>query len=127
MPAPIRLALAGISHETNTFSVGPATLAWVADEGILRGDEIRTVYGMSLTDVAGFLAAGDVPGVTVEPLLFTYANPSGTITADTFETLVGEIVDLVRDRGPWDGVLLAAALTASYVRRRRRGGVHEHH
>ena len=82
MPAPIRLALAGISHETNTFSVVPATLAWFADEGILRGDEIRTVYGMSLTDVAGFLAAGDVPAVTVEPLLFTYVNPSGTITAD---------------------------------------------
>jgi microcystin degradation protein MlrC len=104
---PIRLALAGISHETNTFSVVPADLAWFADEGILRGDEVRDVYASSQADVAGFLAAESAYGVRVEPLLFTYANPSGTITADAFETIVGEIVGLVRDRGPWDGVLLA--------------------
>lgn len=117
MAPPIRLALAGISHETNTFSVVPANLAWFADEGILRGDEIRAVYATSLTDVAGFLAIGETPGVVVEPLLFTYANPSGTITADAFETIVGEIVRLIRDGGPWDGVLLAlhgAAVSAEF-------------
>jgi len=105
--APIRLGLAGISHETNTFSVVPADLAWFADEGILRGDEIRATYGTSLTDVAGFLAAEEAFGVVVEPLLFTYANPSGTITAAAFETIVGEIVERIRAGGPWDGVLLA--------------------
>jgi microcystin degradation protein MlrC len=107
MSDPIRLALAGISHETNTFSVVPADLAWFADEGILRGDQIREVYATSQADVAGFLAAESAFGVRVEPLLFTYANPSGTVTADAFETIVGEIVALVRDGGPWDGVLLA--------------------
>jgi microcystin degradation protein MlrC len=104
---PIRLALAGISHETNTFSVVPADLAWFADEGILRGDEVRAAYATSQADVAGFLAAEATFGVTVEPLLFTYANPSGTITADAFETIVGEIVERIEREGPWDGVLLA--------------------
>jgi microcystin degradation protein MlrC len=105
--APIRLALAGISHETNTFSTVPADLDWFADEGILRGDEIRAMYASSRADVAGFLAAEGAFDVRVEPLLFTYANPSGTITADAFESIVGEIVDLVARGGPWDGVLLA--------------------
>ena len=106
-----------MSHETNTFSAQPADLAWFADEGILRGEEIGVAYATSLTDVAGFLAAGDAFGVTVEPLLFTYANPSGTITTEAFETIVGEIVDLVRRGGPWDGVLLAqhgAAVSESF-------------
>jgi microcystin degradation protein MlrC len=41
------------------------------------------------------------------PLLFAAAGPCGLITRDAFEQLTGEMLALLRERGPWDGVLLA--------------------
>jgi len=113
----LRLAFAGLSHETNTFAVQPADLAWFTDAGILRGDQIVAEYATSSADVAGFLAAAEAFDVDVVPLLYTFAPPCGTITSDAFETIVGEIVQLIRDGGPWDGVLLAqhgAAVSEAY-------------
>lgn len=114
---PVRLALVGIAHETNTYSDVPADLAAFAAGGILRGDEIVAMHATAQTTVAGFLEAGTAPGVEVVPLLYTTTGPCGTITADAFETVVGEMVALVRDGGPWDGVLLAqhgAAVSADF-------------
>ena len=64
-------------------------------------------FGDSQATMAGFLQAAAEAGVEVVPLLFTFTDPAGTITADAFERICGEMLDLLRDRGPWDGVLLA--------------------
>ena len=104
---PVRLAMVGMAHETNTYSDVPADLGAFEADGILRGDEIVAMHATASTTVAGFLEAGTAPGVQVVPLLYTSTGPCGTITAHAFETIVGEMVSLIRDRGPWDGVLLA--------------------
>ena len=53
----MRLALLGVSHETNTFSRVPATYDRF---DIYRGDEIAAQFGESHSTNAGFLeAAGD--------------------------------------------------------------------
>ncbi|MBU6286741.1 MAG: M81 family metallopeptidase [Chloroflexota bacterium] len=106
-PRPVRLAMVGIAHETNTYSDVPADLAAFEADGILRGSEIVAMHATASTTVAGFLEAGTAPGVEVVPLLYTSTGPCGTITADAFETIVGEMIALIRDGGPWDGVLLA--------------------
>ena len=103
----MRLAALGLSHETNTFARLPATYERFAETGILRGEDIVRAFGESHATMAGYLDAGREPGVDVVPLLFTHTNPVGTITVDAFERLVGEMLDLLRRRGPWDGVLLA--------------------
>lgn len=113
----VRLAMVGIAHETNTYSDVPADLGAFEADGILRGDEIVAMHATASTTVAGFLEAGTAPGVEVVPLLYTSTGPCGTITAHAFETIVGEMVELIRDRGPWDGVLLAqhgAAVSADF-------------
>ena len=113
----MRLATLGLSHETNTFALLPATYERFAEDGILRGDDIVRVYGSSHATLAGYLEAGEQPGVEVVPLLFTQTNPIGTITSDAFERIVGEMLDLLDARGPWDGVLLAlhgAAVSEQY-------------
>ncbi len=113
----MRLATLGLSHETNTFARLPATFERFAEDGILRGDDIVRVFGESHATLAGYLEADASPGVEVVPLLFTQTNPIGTITADAFERIVGEMLDMLRDRGPWDGVLLAlhgAAVSEEY-------------
>jgi microcystin degradation protein MlrC len=109
--------MVGIAHETNTFSDVPADLGAFEAGGILRGDEIVAMHATATTTVAGFLEAGTAPGVQVVPLLYTSTGPCGTITAHAFETIVGEMISLIRDRGPWDGVLLAqhgAAVSADF-------------
>ena len=115
--SPVRLATLGLSHETNTFARLPATYERFAADGILRGAEVVRDYAESHATLAGYLEAGDWPGVEVVPLLFTQTNPIGTITSDAFERIVGEMLDLLRDQGPWDGVLLAlhgAAVSEQY-------------
>jgi microcystin degradation protein MlrC len=51
------------------------------------------------------------------PLLFAFTGPTGTITKDTFDRISEEMIDKLKQNGPWDGVLLAqhgAAVTEEY-------------
>ena len=70
-----------------------------AEDGILRGEEIVRRYAESHATLAGYLEAGAWPDVEVVPLLFTQTNPIGTITSDAFERIVGEMLELLRERG----------------------------
>jgi len=103
----MRLAILGFSHETNTFSRVPADYAQFQKTGILRGDEIARQHRQSQSTLAGYLEAGERPGVEVVPLYFAHTNPMGVITRDAFERIVGEMLHLLEANGPWDGVLLA--------------------
>ena len=113
----MRFALLGLSHETNTFSSVPADYAAFEREGILRGGEILDVFGESRATMAGFLEAGEDLGFDPVPLVHARAGPIGLITEDAFDRLAGEMLALLRDQGPWDGVLLAnhgAAVSARF-------------
>ena len=110
----MRLAALGLAHETNTFSSVPASYdKWE----ILRGDEIRAKHATATTSMAGMLAASEELGFAIVPLLFSNTGPIGAITNDAFDRTVGEMMELLRDRGPWDGVLMAqhgAAVSEEY-------------
>src|SRR5262245_61935235 len=103
----MRLAALGMAHETNTFATQPTDYAAFEESGILRGEDIVRDYAQSHATMAGFLEAGPKWGVDVVPLLFTFTSPNGTITRDAFDRISGEMLRLLRERGPWDGVLLA--------------------
>lgn len=106
-----------MAHETNTFAKDRTDYASFVESGILRGDEIVRDYATSHATMAGFLDAREKFGVEVVPLLFTFTNPTGSITADAFERICGEMLQMLRDQGPWDGVLLGqhgAAVSDDY-------------
>ena len=103
----MRMALVGVAHETNTFSRVPATYEQFERTGMVRGEALVREYRDSFHTNAGFLEAGEVLGFEVAPLLYTHTGPIGTITRDAFDRIVGEMLELLRDQGPWDGVLLA--------------------
>ena len=110
----MRLALLGVSHETNTFSRVPAIYGSFE---VYRGEEIATQFGESHSTNAGFLEAAGRFDVEVVPLLYAVTGPIGTITKDAFDRILGEMLGLLRDRGPWDGVLLSqhgAAVSEEY-------------
>src|SRR5688572_25591935 len=110
----MRLAALGLSHETNTFSRVPADLEmW----HVLRGDEIREQHATATTTLAGYFAASQRLGFDLVPLIFANTGPIGTITKRAFDTLVGEMMALLKEHGPWDGVLMAqhgAAVSEEY-------------
>ena len=120
----MRLAILGLSHETNTFSRVPADYAQFVASGILRGEEIVRAPRHRHQH------RGRVPrrrragrGSRWCPLVFATTGPCGTITADAFERIADELLGALRRDGPWDGVLLAqhgAAVAEGYPGRRRR-------
>ena len=104
----MRVALLGFHHESNTFAPVAASLAQFLAAGPVEGDELLTQYAESQATLAGFIEAADADGaVDLVPLVYFDLNPMGTITAEAFDTLVGRMVTLLADGGPWDAVLLA--------------------
>ncbi len=99
----MRLATLGYYHETNTFA--PEPTPYEAFE-IIRGDEIVRQHAGAHSSLTGFLEAGQQFGCEVVPLYFANTNPSGTIARDAFERISAEMLAMLRDQGPWDGVLL---------------------
>ncbi|KAA9164934.1 M81 family metallopeptidase [Amycolatopsis acidicola] len=104
--AELRFATLGLFHEANTFSPLPADLRLFEDGGVFRGEQIIEQYAGSSTTYGGYLAACAELGIEVVPLLAAFVTPTGVITGEAFESLVGEMIERLEDQGPWDGVLL---------------------
>lgn len=100
----MRIAVAGFSHETNTFSGVPATLDRFQ---VLRGEEIVRRHGDAHSTLTGFFEAARVLGFEAVPLVHASTGPIGMISKEAFDTLVGEMLHLIEAGGPWDAVLLA--------------------
>jgi len=109
----LRLAVAGLQHETNTFVATPTTLADFERGGgwppLVRGGELIERLAPTAPPIAGALEAARAAGVELAPVLWGMAQPSGRVTDDAFESLAGEIVrGLARAHAerPLDGVYL---------------------
>ncbi len=113
----MRLALLGYYHETNTFSRTPTTYADFAQVGILHGPEMVREHREAQSTITGYLEVGEAPDVEVVPLYFTTTGPLGMISADAFERISADCLQLLGDNGPWDGILLVlhgAAVSERY-------------
>ncbi|RFB72857.1 MULTISPECIES: M81 family metallopeptidase [unclassified Herbaspirillum] len=99
----MRIAIGGFQHETNTFSPTPTTWADFAAAdtwpGLLEGEALLT--GMSPAPgsapsnipIAGFIAAARQTAHTLIPIVWCAAGPSGRVTRDAFERIVGMLTD----------------------------------
>ncbi len=103
----MRIAIAELKQETNSFVPFQTTLATFQDQYLFRGAEMLTQYGSQRLEVPGMLDVLREAGATPVPLLGTLALASGPVARDCFEALMGEILAGLRDAGPLDGVLLA--------------------
>ena len=98
----MRIAIAGLSHETNTYCKGQTV---AADFTALRGERVLATRGQSF-DVGGAVDACERLGILPVPILCVVAQPSGTIERATFEAFKQEILDGLR-REKADGVYLS--------------------
>ncbi|WP_424140526.1 M81 family metallopeptidase [Roseomonas chloroacetimidivorans] len=108
-----RIAIAGFRHESHSFA--PREAGWT--EFKQPGNQapmqraatmIRALRGTS-TPSAAVIAAAEAEGVALAPLIWTYATPSGPVTAEAFERITALLVAALSDaleQGPVDGVFL---------------------
>jgi len=101
----VRIALGGISHETNTYADAVTGTTGLDRFGIRRGDRMLRARATD-TFVGGFLDACDTLGAEPVPTLWAWAGPSGTVTADAYATLRGELLERIAAVLPVDAVAL---------------------
>lgn len=116
-----RIAVAGFRHETNSFSPTLATYdefergySWPP---LTRGEGlVEALRGYNL-GISGFLAAAEGLGHAIVPLIWGSASPSGPVTEDAYERIVGLLIEDLEAGGPFDAVYLGlhGAMVAEHV------------
>ena len=103
-----RYVLAGMSHETNTFSPQATTLDKFARRsvsGLLTGEAAIESMGGTRTPFGGFYQLLEPLDAELVVPVAGGAAPSGIVTDDAFETMAGLITDAVAEGA--DAVFLA--------------------
>lgn len=87
--------IAGLQHETNTFSPVPARYAnFVNGEGfpsLSRGSDILKLIDVNIP-IGGFLRAAKKEPWDLQPVVWAGASPSGPVEGHTFDAIVAEIL-----------------------------------
>ncbi|MBS7638113.1 M81 family metallopeptidase [Candidatus Bathyarchaeota archaeon] len=95
-----------ISHETNVFSNIVTDLRKFEERALLRGREGLDFYVGTRSPIGGFIDASRAYGFDLVPTIFASASPSGKVTDEAFEALLGEVLRGIRENRDLDGVLL---------------------
>jgi len=102
----MRLVIAQMKHETNTFSPVPTPLERFA-AGRARppeGNEVRDAYKGTGTALGAFIDLADKAGAQAVIPVAGHAAPSGPVENEAYEAMAGPIVDAVKQG--CDAVLL---------------------
>jgi microcystin degradation protein MlrC len=104
---PFTTLTAEISHESNTFSIKPTDLAAFQMRGILHGEAAIAARGEANTPLAGFLDVARPEGWRVLHTVSASAAPSGPVTREAFEHLVGALTEAAqRHKAELHGIAL---------------------
>ncbi len=107
--AAIRIAVAGIFHETNTFNRTKATLADFEKGAAQTANRQAWLEstGKSSVNAAGMIAAAAQYGVELVPLHYFETAPRGPVDEKGFDSMMSRIVQALKKGPAYDGVLLA--------------------
>jgi microcystin degradation protein MlrC len=89
---PLRIAVAGFSHETNTFASRSTDLSEFEANGYFRGDQLLTLAGTNTVVGGAIDAIAADAALELIPLTATSAIPGGLVTNRAVEQIEGEIV-----------------------------------
>ncbi|MDP6425647.1 MAG: M81 family metallopeptidase, partial [Dehalococcoidia bacterium] len=103
----MRIAALGFHHETNTFQSVKTDYDAFVNYEFLRGAEIAEQHATANSTLSGYFQGAIKYEFELVPLLFTFTGPTGTITKNAFDRITAEMIALLEEKGPWDGVLLA--------------------
>jgi microcystin degradation protein MlrC len=104
MEDPVRVVVGGIMHESNTFA---SVRTGLAGFRIDRGPELIARWAGTHHEMAGFLEGAALARWDLIPTVMAGATPAGPVTAEAFETVLGELTAAIRAADAVDGMLLA--------------------
>lgn len=103
----MRVAVLGIYHESNTFLPKKTTFEDFENGHLLRGEAIIEEYEKAHHELGGIIEVLRKNNVEIIPILYAEATPGGIITADTYERLLKEAMQGMKDvLLPVDGVMV---------------------
>jgi microcystin degradation protein MlrC len=114
---PMRLAVSGFVHESNSFNTLRTDRAAFAAQGLTFGPALLDEWRDAHHEVGGFLEAAAAEGFEPVPVVMAWATPAGPVTDDVFEEVTRALIEGVRRERP-DGLLLAlhgAMVTESHL------------
>jgi microcystin degradation protein MlrC len=102
----VRIFMAMVSHETNTFSTIPTDRAQFEARDLRYGGEILEAYRGTGTCLGGMIGAAELHGLTLVPSVAASASPAGRVTRDLYEAVKARLLADLKAAGPLDGILL---------------------
>lgn len=102
-----RVVAAKIKHETNGFNRVPTTLDDFKAHELHAGDAVPQYYRGTKLEMGAFVDAAQRFGWSMAYPVASFANPSGIVADEAFETLAGLLIDGLKAESHVDGVLLA--------------------
>ena len=100
----MRVGILGFLHESNTFLGVPTRWEDFASTSMSWGEEVRARWAGAKHELGGFFDGLAAEGLEAVPGFATFAVPSGTIAAEDFERIAGELVGSI---GEVDALLVA--------------------
>jgi microcystin degradation protein MlrC len=101
----MRLLLAMMKHETNTFSPIPTDLQRFRDWGLHEGPAVVEAYAGTNHPLGAYLDLAREAGAEVVTPIAAEAMPSGPVQKQAYDTIVGRILDAL-EGGGFDAALL---------------------
>jgi microcystin degradation protein MlrC len=102
----MRIVTGTISHETNVLSNIATDLAEFSKRRLLYGDQLFEQFEGTKTPAGGIIEGCRRHGFELIPTVFASATPSGTITADAFDTILSDILARLQQITDIDAVVL---------------------
>jgi microcystin degradation protein MlrC len=102
----VRIAIAGLMHESNTFNPLRTDRAAFAAQSLTFGPALLDEWRDAHHEIGGFLEAVAADGDEPVPILMAWATPSGPVVDGILDELTGALIDGLRQERP-DGLLLA--------------------
>lgn len=112
-----RVGVIALLQESNTFLTGATTLDHFRQDVLLTGETVREHFRHAPHEVGGFFEGLAASGIDAVPIFAARAYPFGTVTRETADALLTQLLDALRSAGPLDGVLVAphgATVSAPY-------------
>ena len=100
-----RLAIAGFYHETNTFASNLTTLQDFKNYQLEFGIDMISRYRGTSTELGGMIQGAEDNEITLVPILFSAAVPSGIISSECLQYICSQYMEALA-QAKVDGLLL---------------------
>ena len=87
----MRIGIAGLLHESNTFAAEMTSLRHFEESFLHYGGELIPVWRDAHHELGGFIAGCEEAGVEMVSLMAAWATPKGPVTQSAYETLVAAL------------------------------------